>query len=80
MSKGNFTDAVYSAMGMYGQLHPEAPITERSNSESIESIKASRRELSDAIRAALCDAPDWRRLCVDALAKAEGRKENHDEQ
>ena len=30
-------------------------------------------DLSDAIKAALADDPGWRRLCVDALAKAEGR-------
>lgn len=30
-------------------------------------------DMHDAIKAALCDDPDWRRLCVDALAKAEGR-------
>ena len=30
-------------------------------------------DMYGAIKAALCDDPDWRRLCVDALAKAEGR-------
>ena len=30
-------------------------------------------DMYDAIKAALCDDPDWRRLCVEALAKAEGR-------
>lgn len=30
-------------------------------------------KLAIAIKAALCDDPDWRRMCVDALAKAEGR-------
>jgi hypothetical protein len=29
--------------------------------------------LIEALQAALCDDPDWRRLAVDALAKAEGR-------
>lgn len=36
-------------------------------------IKAQRDESLKALRAALCDDPDWRRLAVDALAKAEGR-------
>lgn len=39
----------------------------------LEASKAQASELSDAIKAALSDDPDWRRLCVDALAKAEGR-------
>jgi len=30
-------------------------------------------ELHEALQAALCDDPDWRRLAVAALAKAEGR-------
>ena len=34
---------------------------------------AAAPEMYEAIKAALCDDPDWRRLCVDALAKAEGR-------
>lgn len=39
----------------------------------LEASKAQVSELSDAIKAALADDPEWRRLCVDALAKAEGR-------
>lgn len=38
-----------------------------------ETVKAQVSELSIAIKAALTDDPDWRRLCVDALARAEGR-------
>ena len=31
-------------------------------------------DMYDAIKAALADDPDWRRQCVDALARAEGRE------
>ena len=34
---------------------------------------AAAPDMYDAIKAALSDDPDWRRLCVDALEKAEGR-------
>ncbi len=30
-------------------------------------------DMYDALRAALCDDPDWRRLAVEAIEKAEGR-------
>lgn len=30
-------------------------------------------DMHAALQSALCDDPDWRRLAVDALAKAEGR-------
>jgi len=32
-------------------------------------------DMYEALRAALCDDPDWRRLAVDALAKADDRVE-----
>ena len=38
----------------------------------ITALKGS-ADMSIAIKAALTDDPDWRRLCVNALARAEGR-------
>lgn len=41
--------------------------------DELEKVKTQREDMSIAIKAALTDDPDWRRLCVDALARAEGR-------
>lgn len=64
LSFADDTDAYYITFGRkFG----------KSVDEKYAEVCIHRTELSDAIKAALSDDPDWRRLCVDALEKAEGR-------
>lgn len=53
--------------------HVQDAHTDIKELEATACLIASSPDMYDAIKAALCDDPDWRRLCVDALAKAEGR-------
>jgi hypothetical protein len=61
------------------QLGDENTSTDDLDDIEIEVMSANARLISaapdmhEALRAALCDDPDWRRLAVEALAKAEGR-------